>query len=59
MPQELFVYLSRELYDKFRYLNPGSLLFKEVNELVSDKQGVSDDEILQTYGFESDPFNCA
>jgi len=59
MPQDLFVYLSRELYEKLRYLNPGSLLHQEINNLVVSKQGVSDEEILQTYGFESDPFKCS
>jgi hypothetical protein len=59
MPQELFVYLSRELYEKLGYLNPGSLLHEEINNLVVSKQGISDEEILQTYGFESDPFKCS
>jgi hypothetical protein len=59
MPQDLFVYLSRELYEKLRYLNPGSLLHKEINDIIVSKQGISDEEILQAYGFESDPFNCA
>jgi len=59
MPQELFVYLSRELYEKLGYLNPGSLLHQEINDLVVSKQGISDEEILQTYGFESDPFKCS
>jgi hypothetical protein len=59
MPQDLFVYLSRELYEKLRYLNPGSLLNKQVSDIVYNKQGVSDDEILQKYGFESDPFKCS
>lgn len=59
MPQDLFVYLSRELYEKLGYLNPGSLLHKEIDDLVISKQGISDEEILQTYGFESDPFKCS
>jgi hypothetical protein len=59
MPQDLFVYLSRELYEKLGYLNPGSLLHKEINDIIVSKQGISDEEILQSYGFESDPFNCA
>ena len=59
MPQDLFVYLSRELYEKLGYLNPGSLLHKEINDIIVSKQGISDEEILQAYGFESDPFNCA
>ena len=58
MPQDLFVYLSRELYEKLGYLNPGSLLHKEIDDLIVSKQGISDEEILQTYGFETDPFNC-
>jgi hypothetical protein len=59
MPQDLFVYLSRELYEKLRYLNPGSLLHDDISSLIYNKQGVSDDEILQKYGFESDPFKCS
>jgi hypothetical protein len=58
MPQDLFVYLSRELYEKLGYLNPGSLLHKEIDDLIVSKQGISDEEILQAYGFETDPFNC-
>lgn len=59
MPQDLFVYLSRELYEKLGYLNPGSLLNKQVSDIVYNKQGISDEEILQEYGFESDPFKCS
>ena len=59
MPEELFVYLSRRLYEEFRYLNPGSLLYNEVTDIISNTQGISDEEIWQELGFESDPFKCS
>ena len=58
MPQELFVYLSRRLYQEFGYLNPGSTMYKEISELVGEKQGISDAEILAELGLEEDPFAC-
>ena len=30
MPQELFVYLSRRLFDEFGYVNPGSVMYNEM-----------------------------
>jgi hypothetical protein len=58
MPQELFVYLSKRLFEELGYLNPGSSAYKDITEIISNKQGISDDEILASLGFESDPFNC-
>jgi len=58
MPKELFVYLSKRLFEELGYLNPGSTMYKDITEILSNKQGISDDEILASLGFESDPFNC-
>jgi predicted kinase len=58
MPKELFVYLSKRLFEELGYLNPGSSAYKDITEVISNKQGISDDEILASLGFESDPFNC-
>jgi len=58
MPQELFVYLSRRLYEEFGYLNPGSTVYEELKEIVGNTQGISDEEILQQLGLEEDPFKC-
>ena len=58
MPQELFVYLSRRLYEEFGYLNPGSMMFQEVKEVLSKTQGISDEEILAELELTEDPFNC-
>jgi len=58
MPEELFVYLSKRLFEELDYINPGSTMYKDITEVLSNKQGISDDEILQALGFESDPFNC-
>ena len=58
MPQELFVYLSKRLFEELGYINPGSTMYKDITEIISNKQGISDDEILASLGFESDPFNC-
>jgi hypothetical protein len=58
MPQELFVYLSKRLFEELGYLNPGSTMYKDITEILNNKQGISDDEILASLGFESDPFNC-
>ncbi len=58
MPQELFVYLSRELYQKFGYINPGSTMYTEIKELIGEAQGITDKEILEQLGLEEDPFTC-
>ena len=58
MPQELFVYLSKRLFEELGYINPGSTMYKDITEIINNKQGISDDEILASLGFESDPFNC-
>ena len=58
MPKELFVYLSKRLYEEFGYLNPGSTMYKEISEIVGENQGVSDAEILTELGLEEDPFKC-
>lgn len=58
MPQELFVYLSRELYQKFGYLNPGSTMYTEIKELIGETQGITDREILEQLGLDEDPFTC-
>jgi hypothetical protein len=58
MPQELFVYLSKRLYEEFGYLNPGSIQFQEVYETITNIQGISDEEILQQRDLEEDPFKC-
>ena len=58
MPQELFVYLSRRLYEEFGYLNPGSTVYEELREIVGESQGITDEEILQRLGLEEDPFKC-
>lgn len=58
MPQELFVYLSKRLYDEFGFLNPGSTMFQEMKEVVGNRQGISDQEILEQLGLEEDPFTC-
>jgi len=53
MPQELFVYLSKRLYEEFGYVNPGSAIDNQLSN-----QDINDAEILQQFGFESDPFKC-
>jgi hypothetical protein len=58
MPQELFVYLSKRLYQEFGYLNPGSTVYEELREIVGKTQGITDEEILQQLGLEEDPFKC-
>jgi hypothetical protein len=58
MPQELFVYLSKRLYQEFGYINPGSSMYKEIGELIGKNQGLSDIEILAELGLEEDPFAC-
>jgi len=58
MPQELFVYLSKRLYEEFGYLNPNSVQFQEMYETITNIQGISDEEILQQREAEEDPFKC-
>jgi hypothetical protein len=59
MPQELFVYLSRRLFDEFGYVNPGSVMFNEVNKITTEAEGLTDQEILDQLDLEEDPFkNC-
>jgi len=58
MPQELFVYLSKRLYQEFGFLNPGSTMYQEMKEVVGNKQGITDQEILDSLGLEDDPFTC-
>jgi hypothetical protein len=53
MPQELFVYLSKRLFEEFGYINPGSAMDNELNN-----QDIDDTEILESLGFETDPFKC-
>ena len=58
MPQELFVYLSKRLYEEFGYLNPGSSMYTDMKNIIGRNQGISDEEILQQFGLEEDPFKC-
>lgn len=59
MPEKLFVYLSRRLYEEFGYLNPGSELFNEIQDIVVRRQGISDQEIIEKFDNETnDPFKC-
>jgi hypothetical protein len=59
MPQELFVYLSRRLYEEFNYINPGSTQYNEMLQLIEKTEGISDrmvDELLLDK--DEDPFKC-
>jgi hypothetical protein len=58
MPQELFVYLSRRLYEEFGYINPNSTMYTEMLDLIAQKQGISDTEIDNLFTEEEDPFKC-
>jgi hypothetical protein len=58
MPEELFVYLSKRLYEEFRYVNPGSTKYQEVMDVINRVQGISDAEILATFDDENNPFKC-
>ena len=59
MPKELFVYLSKKLYQQpIGFLNPGSTMYKEMSEIVGNNQGISDKEILDSLGLTEDPFTC-
>ena len=58
MPEELFVYLSRRLFEEFQYLNPGSEFTKEVSTEVAKYQPVTDAEILAKFDGENNPLKC-
>ena len=59
MPQELFVYLSRRLFDVFGYVNPGSVMYNQMNKINTSPEGLTNEEILEQLGLEEDPFkNC-
>ena len=58
MPQELFVYLSKRLFEEFQYLNPGSEFSKEVSSQVAKYQPITDAEILAKFEGENNPLNC-
>jgi len=58
LPQELFVYLSKRLFEEFGYLNPGSTQYDIVEELVAQTQGISDKEVLAMLELQEDPFKC-
>ena len=59
MPKELFIHLSKELYKQpIGFLNPGSTMYKDMQKLVKNRQGISDQEILNNFGLEEDPFTC-
>ncbi len=38
MPEELFVYLSKRLFEELGYLNPGSTMYQDIKEILSNKQ---------------------
>jgi len=58
MPQELFVYLSKRLFEVFQYINPGSTQFQEVMDTINKMQDITDEEILRIFDDENDPFKC-
>jgi hypothetical protein len=58
MPQELFVYLSKRLFDEFGFVNPGSTMFNEMQTRAVMADGITDEEILNQLGLEEDPFKC-
>ena len=58
MPQELFVYLSKRLFEEFGYLNPGSELIPEVSKQVLQKQDITDAEIMAKFDNENNPLSC-
>jgi hypothetical protein len=59
MPQELFVYLSKRLFEEFQYINPGSTKYNEIRDMVGVSQGITDEEILTQLELEEDPFKCS
>lgn len=58
MPKELYVYLSKRLFETFGYINPGSTMYQEISDLVGERQGISDSEILKELGLDENPFTC-
>jgi len=58
MPKELFVYLSRRLFEEFQYLNPGSEFAEEVVQEVAKYQPITDAEIMAKFEGENNPLNC-
>ena len=58
MPQELFVYLSRRLFEEFQYLNPGSEFANEVSDQIANLQPITDAEILAKFEGENNPLKC-
>jgi hypothetical protein len=58
MPEKLFVYLSKRLYEEFQYINPGSTKFKDMMDTINSMQNITDEEILQIFDEENDPFKC-
>jgi hypothetical protein len=59
MPQELFVYLSKRLFEEFQYVNPGSTRYNEISSMIGEAQGITDEEILTQLELEEDPFKCS
>jgi len=59
MPQELFVYLSKRLFEEFQYVNPGSTRYNEISSMIGTAQGITDEEILTQLELEEDPFKCS
>ena len=59
MPQELFVYLSKRLFEEFQYVNPGSTRYNEISSIIGAAQGITDEEILTQLELEEDPFKCS
>jgi len=59
MPEELFVYLSKRLFEEFQYVNPGSTMYNQVAELIGETEGITDEEILTQLELEEDPFKCS
>ena len=58
MPKELFVYLSRRLFEEFGYRNPGSVQFEELKEVMQSVEEITDEEIEVQFDIEEDPFKC-
>jgi hypothetical protein len=58
MPQELFVYLSKRLFDVFGYVNPGSVMYNQMNNKNITPEGLTDEEILEQLDLEENPFKC-
>ena len=58
MPEELFVYLSKRLFEEFGYLNPGSELMPEISKQIAAVQDITDAEIMTKFGNENNPLSC-